>query len=640
MLYRAEIDGLRAVAVIPVVLFHAGLTWFNGGYVGVDVFFVISGFLITTIILGDVKKERFSLIRFYERRIRRIIPALYFVVIVTGVFSFLFFTPFELEEFSYSLVSVVVYASNIFFWKNSGYFETQSEFNPLLHTWSLSVEEQFYIFLPLTVLFLWKFSQRILVLVLLTAFFASLFLSHWAAELFPSANFYLLPTRAWELLAGSLLAIHLSSKTHRSTNDFFSVVGFILIFISVITYDEHTPFPSFYALLPVIGTLLIIRYADASSAFGKLLSAKYVVKIGVISYSFYLIHQPIFAFARRFQLGAIELPVMVGLSVVSGVLAFFTWKFVEVPFRNRNVFGARQILISFLLSSCFLLGVGAWGVSSDGLISHKTDPFQREVLASVDSSPKREVCHTGGRDYLRPSNACSFGGDNVTWALVGDSHGVELAYALGRRLEVYGLGIEQFTFSGCVPKYGSPDDSTPCQRWTNEVVSHVLGDNNISHVVIIYRINSALFGPHELSYPEIPDEFSEEVTRKRWEAYKLLVKEISKQKEVTLVLQPPELPRHVSILIGRNEVSGGSVRGVSRDWWEKRSAYVYDRMDEITSGSNNVEVIDPAELFCGVISCYAVLDGQALYFDDDHISLLGADKIIDAILAEKKFLEK
>jgi peptidoglycan/LPS O-acetylase OafA/YrhL len=631
MRYRSEIDGLRAIAVVPVVLFHAGISFFSGGYVGVDIFFVISGFLITSIILDEIASKRFSLIGFYERRIRRIIPALYFVVSITAIASFAFFSPFELEEFSLSLISVLLYVSNIFFWKNSGYFETQSEFNPLLHTWSLSVEEQFYIFLPLLLIFSYRFFGRNGSLLLSLIFISSLLLSHWASNFYPSANFYLLPTRAWELLAGSLLAIEMSKKKFISSNSVLSSAGLLLIAVSVFFFDENTPFPSLFALVPVLGTVLLIRFSDNEMLIGRVLSSGPLVFIGTISYSFYLVHQPIFSFARRLQLGSYELPVLIVLSFISCLVAYYVWRFVETPFRNRRAIKNKTLFLAFFSSTIILLAIGFSGFSSQGLYELKTTESQRALVNSAYPSPKREACHTGGFDYLEPNDACKLGGERISWALFGDSHGVELAYALGNSLGKSNEGVYQLTFSGCVPKYNTVDDGTPCWRWTHDSVKMVSNTDEISHVVIVYRINSALFGPHELSYPEIPRMFSKEVRERRWGAFKAVIGELAKNKKVFLILQPPELPRHVRVLIENGRNSGSKVEGVKRDWWNRRAAYVYNRIEEIGSISSNIEIIDPVDLFCDSEYCYAARDGEALYFDDDHISVPGAARLVSMI---------
>ena len=204
--YRREIDGLRAIAVLPVILFHAGFETFSGGFVGVDVFFVISGYLITTIIIAELEQGKFSIINFYERRARRILPALFLVMLVCIPLAWFWLLPRDMQDFSQSLVAVTVFASNILFWRESGYFDTAAELKPLLHTWSLAVEEQYYVIFPLFLMSFWRLGKRWIMILLVAVFVVSLALAQWASLAKPSAAFFLLPARGWELLVGAFAA--------------------------------------------------------------------------------------------------------------------------------------------------------------------------------------------------------------------------------------------------------------------------------------------------------------------------------------------------------------------------------------------------------------------------------------------------
>jgi peptidoglycan/LPS O-acetylase OafA/YrhL len=280
--YRREIDGLRAVAVLPVILFHAGFSAFSGGFIGVDVFFVISGYLITTIILAEKEKGTFSLATFYERRARRILPALFFVMLCCFPFAWLWLLPSHLEDFSKSLIAVSAFSSNILFWQESGYFATAAELKPLLHTWSLAVEEQYYVLFPLFLMLMWKLRKRWILGSLVVIAMASLALAQWGAYSQPSATFFLLPTRAWELAIGALIAFYfLYRKNHvdfitanKTISETLGILGIVLICYSIIVFDKSTPFPSFYALIPTIGTGLIIVFTTPQTLVGRLLGTK------------------------------------------------------------------------------------------------------------------------------------------------------------------------------------------------------------------------------------------------------------------------------------------------------------------------------------------------------------------------------
>ncbi|MEE9397930.1 MAG: acyltransferase [Methylococcales bacterium] len=306
MQYRKEIDGLRAVAVLPVIFFHSGLFGITGGYIGVDIFFVISGYLITTIILDEIEKNNFSIINFYERRARRILPALSIVLIFTTIASFVLMPADLLKSYSQSLVSVAIFSSNVFFYLSSGYFSTASDEKPLLHTWSLAVEEQYYLFFPVMLSMLWRVGKKRLAYFILSLSVVSLLLSQYLSiKQFVDANFYLIFSRAWELFAGSLIAfsgLH-NYSIKKSFREILGFSGLGLIIYSTIYFNKNTPFPSFYTLVPVIGTVLIIAFSDKNTSIGKFLSNKLFVSIGLISYSLYLWHQPLFAFLRMKTVG-------------------------------------------------------------------------------------------------------------------------------------------------------------------------------------------------------------------------------------------------------------------------------------------------------------------------------------------------
>ncbi|MAK59583.1 MAG: acyltransferase [Ponticaulis sp.] len=466
MKYRPEIDGLRTLAVVPVILFHAGFELFSGGYVGVDVFFVISGYLITTILITEHDEGRFSLINFYERRARRILPALLFVILCCLPFAWMWLLPDDLIDFGKSLLATALFSSNIYFWMDSDYFATASELKPLLHTWSLAVEEQFYIFFPLALMVFWRFGKRFLIGLFALAFIVSLGMSHWAAYNKPDANFFLLPTRAWELLIGSVCAFWLQKRAlpaASTLSQLLGLSGICLIIYSIVFFDGSTPFPSLYALVPTVGTALIILFAGKNTLTGALLSLKPMVGIGLISYSAYLWHQPIFAFARLRSLLEPSHTLMLGLSVLSLVLAFFSWKFVEAPFRNRK-----------RISRNSTLSLGASGVLASalaGVIFVQTNGFEDLKLATLNETQryKYELLNesTGYDMYERMHSAeCKFWARDIQHLnphslgnclekfgapvlVLGDSHAMNIYNVVARSDEFeFVIGIAQ---GGCRP---------------------------------------------------------------------------------------------------------------------------------------------------------------------------------------------
>lgn len=368
MNYRKEIDGLRAVAVVPVVLFHAGLSIFSGGYVGVDVFFVISGYLITSIIIEELSEGRFSLLKFYERRARRILPALFVVMIACIPFAWAWMQAGEFRDFSQSLVAVSVFGSNVFFWLQTNYFGTAAETKPLLHTWSLAVEEQYYLIVPLFLMAVWNWKRPKVFGVLIFFTVASFLACLLGARFVPTANFYLAPFRAWELLVGSICAFFAFRKPQQSSEP-LSLLGLAMLFYAIFAFDGDTPFPSTYALAPVVGTALIILFAAETTVVGKLLSMRGFVGIGLISYSMYLWHQPLFAFARIRSVFEPELWFLSLLAILSAILAYLSWRFVEQPFRKNGTLGnAKQstVFATAFVGLLAFIGIGAYGHVTDG----------------------------------------------------------------------------------------------------------------------------------------------------------------------------------------------------------------------------------------------------------------------------------
>jgi peptidoglycan/LPS O-acetylase OafA/YrhL len=370
--YRAEIDGLRALAVVPVILFHAGFELFSGGFVGVDVFFVISGYLITTILIEDIENKRFSIVNFYERRARRILPALFFVMLVCIPFAWMWMLPDPLENFGQSIVATTLSANNVLLYLTSGYWDLASEFKPLLHTWSLGVEEQYYVVFPLLLLLTWRLGKGVALASIICLSVASFAISDWLSRENPEAAFFLIHTRAWELFSGSLAAF-IVQKQGVQKNNFLATLGLAAIIFSIFFYDETTPFPSVYALVPVLGVVLLVLYADKETLAAKLLSTKGFVGIGLISYSAYLWHQPLFAFAKIYQQTEPSYQVNITLIVATFILSYGSWRYIEKPFRNKSLVTLKVLLVTIVISSLGLLGFGYAAHKSHGFIDRVFD---------------------------------------------------------------------------------------------------------------------------------------------------------------------------------------------------------------------------------------------------------------------------
>ena len=368
MNYRKEIDGLRALAVVPVILFHAGFEWISGGYVGVDIFFVISGYLITSILLKEQQQGNYSIVNFYERRARRILPALFIVLLVCLPFAWFLLLPHELKDFGKSLIAVVTFVSNILFWLETDYFTADVELIPLLHTWSLAVEEQFYIIFPLFLALFARKNKMLMVTIVSLIALLSLGLTEWGWRYFAEGNFYLIPFRAWELMIGALAAFYLFYNPQPTgwICHLGSLLGLLLIVVALFFLDKNIPFPSLYALAPTVGTVLIILFANPQTLVNKLLSFKLFVMIGLVSYSAYLWHQPLFVFARAYYMDIPSVPIMAALSVASVLLGYVSWRYIEAPFRDKQRFSQQQIFVWSLLVGAGFLLVGIALVVSNG----------------------------------------------------------------------------------------------------------------------------------------------------------------------------------------------------------------------------------------------------------------------------------
>lgn len=363
MHYRKEIDGLRAIAIIPVIWVHAGLPFFTGGFLGVDVFFVISGFLITSILFKEFESNSFTLLKFYERRARRILPALLAVIIVTSfVVPLISVHPKFLGDYGNSVLSTILFSSNIYFWQTSGYFGSASELSPMLHTWSLAVEEQYYIFFPLLLMVLFSHSKKVVVSALILIFIVSLLISEWGAINSPIANFYLLPSRVWELLAGVLASIFYYNaslvKIRNKYSNYLSVLGIIFISISYFLFSPLTLHPASLTILPVLGAVLVLLFSAGNNIVGKLLSMRPFVFIGLISYSLYLWHQPIFALMKKSYSLHLEISQTLFGILLTFILSYLTWKFVETPFRNKQQFSQFKIFKLSIASIVIVAVVG------------------------------------------------------------------------------------------------------------------------------------------------------------------------------------------------------------------------------------------------------------------------------------------
>ena len=633
MHYRPEIDGLRAVAVVPVILFHAGFTPFSGGFVGVDVFFVISGYLITGLILEELKTGRFSLAGFYDRRARRILPALFFVVACCIPVAWFTLLPKDLTEFFHSVMAVSLFSSNILFWFQSGYFDTGAELKPLLHTWSLAVEEQFYIVFPLILMGLWRFGRKILLLILAVLFLVSISLAEWGAHNYPSATFFLLHARGWELLIGAFAAFYLQGESRirpGMTSSTLSVIGLFAIAYAVYQFDEATPFPSFYALVPTVGTVLVILFAVPGTLTYRVLSMKACVGIGLLSYSMYLWHQPVFVFARYlFGLPAGSY-VFLALTIVTLLLALFSWRFVERPFRRKG-FAVNRVLTTAAAASIALLATGYF-------LPKAGNPVVDELDYATHWSGWTTCYPFGTREEAGGGCRILKNGKSPTLAIIGDSHAGHLASGLKKALSDSNENPLVLLSPGCYPATTQPNEFErflKCDKdFIDKALAHVSQDPGIKRVIFSgygnlelhkYKVHQT----HKLDPAET--EIRENLLLNGLRDSVGIM--LTAGKKLMLISDNPEMiehPAHCSTKFAR--WLGICPQRVALSDVNVRAEHMDRIISDLQEFYPALQVFDPRSVLCDEEFCYSGSEETNWYQTRDHLTPAGSVELVERAL--------
>jgi peptidoglycan/LPS O-acetylase OafA/YrhL len=621
MRYRPDIDGIRTLAVVPVVLFHAGVWPFTGGYVGVDVFFVISGYLITGILLADIRSGNFSITRFYERRIRRIFPALFLVLALCLVAASFILLPSYFEDFSESLFATAVFASNFQFWREAGYFGAAAELAPLLHTWSLAVEEQFYVFIPLLLLFACRHSMAMAKGLLATIFVVSFALSVYYVREAPSAAFYLTPMRAWELMAGCLLAVGAVPAIERQrVAQVVSAIGVVLIAIAVFGFDDTTPFPGEAALLPVLGTAALIHAGETHATLvGRVLSSRVFVFIGLISYSLYLFHWPIFVFYRHLTGADGDIFVRLFLALLSGVLAWLSWRYFERPFRTHSTkTPGLHVFAGGSVVAVLFLGVGFWGNAAEGWPERfhlRFDP--KPIMADGKSEMMAILGHircrvTDGGAVLVEGLPCDENNqERMRIALLGDSHASHLYPGLHAAFP--DIDIEVYGAPGCRVLFGinTRPDREDCATIGSYVFDRGLEDRKFDAVILASR----------------------------WEASDLefiqaSVRQLSRHAGNVTVIGP--VPRYKVMLPEALAIWPGEYSERFFDLNEDREVARIDATMQRALARENVNYISLYQGLCRNRKCRIFADEEGtlpLQWDEAHLTLDGSRLVVAGIIA-------
>lgn len=615
--YRTEIDGLRAVAVLAVVLFHARLGC-PGGYVGVDVFFVISGFLITSLILRDLDSSKFRLIDFWERRVRRIAPALTVWVAATLLAGWFLYLPADYQRLGRGVIAQGLVLSNIFHSRKIDYFTPATEAFPLLHTWSLAVEEQFYIALPLVLMGIHRWIRGWLKPLLWIACFLSFCLAVWLTKTHPRVSFWILPTRAWELLFGALLAAypHLWTSAPRWVKEIASWAGLAAIFASIAIFHDDVPFPGVATLVPTLGTVAFLwSSAGQTTTGGRILAWSPVVFIGKISYSFYLIHWPVIAYADYWFRDEMPWTVRLGLMVAAFLASVLSLDLIETPIRKGTILRARRpLFITALVATVLLMAAGAVVLLNHGVRSRFDSQTQKFL------PPDRETTYAGAGikiPAVESGNLFEFGDPSseaicLVW---GDSHAMAMMPVLDDLCQENGLRGSAATHSQTPPLLGyvsrprlGLEPNTP--RFNAGVVKLAL-ERKVRIVVMVAFWS--LYATEE-QFEKCLEDTIHRLTAAGIQV--VLVRAVPLQQgEVPRLLVRAKLLGQETDLVGV-PVDTHRIKNLPADQWLEKMA------------GPMVSVLDPTPYFSDETGlCRAELDGVAMYRDSNHVTAEGARRL-------------
>ena len=595
--YRKEIDGLRAIAVIPVILFHTGFQIFAGGFIGVDIFFVISGYLITLIINKEIENKKFNLFVFYERRIRRILPALIFMLAVTYIISYFIFLPGAHKTIGQFVITSIFSISNLFLYlRGNNYFGLEDGNNPLYHTWSLGVEEQFYFFFPIFLLLAnIIFKNKLFLPVTLIAL-----LSFYVSEVVQKddliANFYFPHTRGWELLIGSITAL-IVNKIGSKKNEIISLIGLIAILLSIFIFDKTFPFPSIYTLVPILGVVLILIYGNEDTIVAKLLSNKYLVGIGLISYSIYLWHLPLYTFLKYFfEINNFNLIIYFLLLIF---VSYLSYKLIEIPFRFK--LKRRNFLLYVSISSLILTIVAIFGHLNGGY------PERKEIFSKLQHNHGFGIFCNGNATV---STKCSEN-SNPEIAILGNSYAMSWVNSIK---EKYDKKIVQLTQDSCA--LGFVDrvkdiNVMTCKDFYIQSIDTISKTNSISKVILSSNFNK-----------EIDNDLF-------IESFKKLLFKLN-NKNIIVIGPTPKAPFNVGECLAKKELFFSDSNCDFLLSSNHKSKIM--KISKILENMKNVKFVDITDIICPNNYCsMKPIDNVLLYVDNGHLSNLGALYVIEQL---------
>lgn len=638
MNFRKDINGLRAFAVIAVVLFHFNSSWMPGGFAGVDVFFVISGFLMTGIIFKGLENNNFSVLNFYVARANRIIPALAALCLILLVFGWFYLTPLEYKALGKHAASSVGFLSNVVYWLEAGYFDAASHEKWLLHTWSLSVEWQFYIIYPLVLLALKRiFTLRTLKSLIIVGTVLGFIFSVYATYKWPSASYYLFPMRAWEMMLGGVAFLYPLRLKERNKK-FVEILGLVLIIGSYIFITGDDPWPGYLALFPVFGTFLVIQaQLNESIITGNIVFQK----IGAWSYSIYLWHWPFVVVIYTFSLP--DQYIYIGM-VLSVLLGYLSYKYIERIKFPRSF----PTLLGYLkCKPIYIAGiVGGLGsilfIKSDDVTPYRLTAYQINIIEQQKKNPREAVC---GKVVDGVSPQCTYGDGPIKAIVIGDSHAQAQIETIGELASKYGGSVLDFGLSGCTTINGlylidsnGKNRDYNCGKLVKNSLKIAASQYPGIPVIIINRTSQNLYGKNEdiNGSSSHPNRFVDKVYEVRSNEYRDnltshmfdTICEFSKSNPVYLVRPIPELIQNVPQIMFRNTVTNGKMVSVKLPLKEyiKRQTTAY-RMQDKAATKCGAHILDPIPILCDNEYCYGDKNGRPLYFDDDHLSKYGSEVI-------------
>lgn len=650
--YLPHVDGLRALSILLVIGFHAFPHILRGGFIGVDVFFVISGYLISKIIIKTIDKKKFSILTFYSKRIKRIFPSLILVLIFCSVFGWFALFPDEYKNLGKHIFSASIFLSNYILLQESGYFDTSAFAKPLLHIWSLSIEEQFYIFWPLILYFFYKKKNFFYIIIFIIILFFIINIVYSYVD--PVLNFYSPITRCWELLIGFLLAIYLNKKNYISDKKYsLDLIGLFILLASAFLINKDFRYPHFWALLPVVGASFILISNKTSFINKIVLSNRLMVGIGLISYPLYLWHWSLLSFANIIQVSAdgtlIQKEAKIIIIIFSIIISYLTYIIIEKPIRY-GTYKNNFLKTSLLILLMFVIGlIGYLIFKNEGYPSRGYIKEEDAVLfQDYPHKPYNNVNCKERLEQFKYFNTCLLSKNkDPQIAIIGDSHSHQYYKSFSEKLN--DKSIINISVFHCLPFSNEVlTNKNKCNFLSKKVFEYIANTDSINTVILAGNFSYLASGEFEYNGNAriAKTATSEQITEFKLNAYKNISK-ISLKKNIILILDTPELffhPKECAI------VKGYPIRNLykktprecsvdNKEFYKKNQDYEIV-FREILKNKKNVKIFNPKSIFCDKSKCYLKKGNEFLYYDSDHLSKIGADSVVNEILKENIYLFK